>query len=70
MKDYDLLQPVPQGSDGAQTEENRRIAEVADELRRLCQLHETQHGAGGKYVEAFEIALKDAPPRLATKRGG
>ena len=29
---------------------NRRIHAVADELRRLCQLHETQHGAGSKHI--------------------
>lgn len=60
MKDHDLPQPIPQGSDGAQDEENRRIHAVADELRRLCQLHETQHGAGRKHVDTFEIELRCA----------
>ena len=54
MKNHDLFKPVSQGSDGAQVEENRRIAEVADELRRLCQLYEAQFGVGNKY-DAFEV---------------
>ena len=55
MKNHDLLKPVPQGSDGAQDEENQRIHAIADELRRLCQLHETQHGVGSKHVDTFEV---------------
>ena len=39
---YDIPQPVSQGIDGAQDQENRRIAEIADELRRRCQLHESE----------------------------
>ncbi len=39
---YDIPQPVSQGIDGAQDQENRRIAEIADELRRRCQLHEAE----------------------------
>ena len=34
MIDYDISEPISQGSDGAQEAENRRIAEIADELRR------------------------------------
>ncbi len=43
---YDIPQPVSQGIYGAQDQENRRIAEIADELRRLCQLHEAKSGVG------------------------
>ena len=39
---YDISQPVSQGSSGEETSENRRILEVADELRRRCQLYEAQ----------------------------
>ncbi len=60
MMNYDLSQPVSQGSDGTQDAENRRIHAVADELRRLCQLHETQHGAGSKHVDAFEVEQRCA----------
>ena len=42
--DYDISQPVSQGSDGAQDAENSRIAAIADELERLCAIHEAQLG--------------------------
>ena len=38
----DIFESVSQGSYGAYDEENRRIHEIADELRRRCQLYETQ----------------------------
>ena len=41
---YDISQPVPQGSDGAQDAENCRIAAIADELGRLCTVYEAQPG--------------------------
>lgn len=43
---YDFPQSVPQGSNGAQDTENNRIAAIADELRRRCQLYEAQLRAG------------------------
>jgi len=52
--DYDILKSVSQGSDGAQDAENSRIAAIADELRRLCQLHEAQPGTGQAHVTPFE----------------
>ena len=52
---HDLLKPIPQGSDGAQAEENLRIDEVADELRRSCQLYETQLRNGKGNVNALEV---------------
>ena len=39
---YDISQSVSQGSSGEETAENCRILEVADELRRRCQLYEAQ----------------------------
>ena len=39
---YDIPESVSQGSYGAYDEENRRIHEVADELRRRSKLYETQ----------------------------
>jgi len=39
---HDISQPVPQGSNGAQDAENSRIAAIADELKRLCTIHEAQ----------------------------
>ena len=41
---YDISQPIPKGSDGAQDAENSRIAEIADELKRLCAVYEAQRG--------------------------
>lgn len=55
MKDHDLLKPVPQGSDGAQTAEDCRILEVANELRRRCQLHEAELRDGESHVNARQI---------------
>lgn len=40
--DYDLFQPIPQGSDGAQDSENKRIEAIADELNRRCKLYEEE----------------------------
>ena len=38
----DIFESVSQGSSGKETAENRRIHEIADELRRRCQLYEAQ----------------------------
>ena len=54
MMDYDISEPISQGSDEAQEAENRRIAEIADELSRLCRVYEAQFGAGEGDVSAFE----------------
>ena len=39
---YDISESVSQRSSGEETAENRRIHEIADELRRRCQLYEAQ----------------------------
>ena len=41
---YDIPQPIPQGSDGAQNAENCRISAITDELKRLCAVYEAQRG--------------------------
>ena len=51
---YDILQPIPQGGNGAQDAENSRITEIADELERLCRIHEAQRGAGQSDVVSLE----------------
>jgi hypothetical protein len=56
--DYDILESVSQGSDGAQDAENSRIAAIADELRRRSKLYEAQHGDGQPHVSPFEIELR------------
>ena len=50
----DISESVSQRSDGAQDSENCRIAAIANELHRLCQLHETQSGTGQADVTPFE----------------
>ena len=57
---YDIFQPVPQGGDGEETPQNRRIREVADELSRRCQLYEAQFRDGQKVVGRFEIEQRVA----------
>ena len=66
--DYDILKSVSQGSDGAQDAENSRIAAIADELRRLCQLHEAQPGTGQANVTPFEREQRMAE-QMAKARG-
>ena len=38
----DFLQSISQRIDGTQDTENSRIAAIADELRRLCELYEAE----------------------------
>ena len=51
---HDISQPVPQGSDGAQDAENSRIAAIANQLERLCAVHEAQCGDSQQNVSCFE----------------
>ena len=57
---YDISQPVPQGGNGAQDAENSRIAAIANELERLCSVHEEQLGIGQANVSRFEIEQRTA----------
>jgi len=65
---HDFSQPVPQGSDGAQDTENRRIAAIADELKRLCAIHEAQCGDSLQNVSRFEIEQRTAE-QMAKSQG-
>ena len=56
----DISQSVPQGSLGAQDAENRRVGAIADELRRLCQLYETQRGDSQPHVNHLESEQRAA----------
>ena len=58
--DYDLFQPVPQGSVGAQDAENCRIEAIANELRRRCELYETQSGDCQQNVTRFDFEQRAA----------
>ena len=57
---HDISQPVPQGGDGAQDAENCRIAAIADELERLCAIHEAQCGDCQQDVTCFETEQRVA----------
>ena len=56
----DLSESVSQGSYGAYDEENRRIQEVSDELRRRCQLYEAQLRDGQNDVTRLDIEQRVA----------
>ena len=51
---YDISESVSQRGSGEETEENRRILEIADELRRRCQLYEAQLRDGEEHVTPLE----------------
>ena len=65
---HDISQPIPQGSNGAQDAENSRIAEITDELERLCAVHETQfgdsHPNGGRFESEQRIAEQMAKAHI------
>ena len=57
---YDIFQPVPQGSIGAQDAENRRIEAITNEFRRRCELYEAQRGDSQPHVIPFETEKRVA----------
>ena len=65
---HDISQPIPQGGDGAQDAENSRIAAIADELQRLCAVHEAQLRVGEADVSRFE-AEQRAAEQMAKANG-
>ena len=54
--DYDLSESIPQGFDGTQEAENRRIEGIAHQLQRLCGIYEAECEAGGKHVNKSGFA--------------
>ena len=56
------------GSDDTQDEENRRISAIADELERLCAIHEAQFRAGQANVNSLEIEQRMAE-QIAKSQG-
>jgi hypothetical protein len=52
---HDILQSIPQGGYGAQDAENSRIAEIADELQRLCRIYEEEYGDSQTNGGSLEI---------------
>ena len=65
---YDISQPIPQGSDGAQDAENSRIAAIANELERLCTIHEAQSRTCQQDVSCFETEQR-AAEQMAKSQG-
>ena len=65
---HDISQPIPQGSYGAQDAENSRIAAIADELERLCAVHEAQSGDSLQDVGRFETEQRTAE-QMAKSQG-
>ena len=57
---YDISKSVSQRGSGEETPENRQINELADELRRGCQIHETQLRAGQGHVNSIEVEQRVA----------
>ena len=57
---HDLPQQVPPRGDGTQDEEDSRIAAIADELQRLCRVHEAERGTGQANVSPFETEQRQA----------
>jgi len=62
---YDISQPIPQGSDGAQDAENSRISAITDELKRLCAVYEAQRGDCVEDVNRFETEQRACPADLS-----
>ncbi len=56
----DIPESVSQRSSGEETAENRRILEVADELRRRCELYEAQLRNGEEHVSRLEVEQRVA----------
>ena len=57
---HDIHQQISQRGDGAQDKENCRIAEIANELERLCRIHEAQLGNGKVNVSLLETEQRAA----------
>jgi hypothetical protein len=65
---HDISQSVSQGSNGAQDEENSRIAAIANELERLCSVHEAQRGNSQQNVSRLD-AEQRAAEQMAKSQG-
>ena len=65
---YDISQSVSQGGNGAQDEENSRIAAIANELERLCSVHEAQCGNSQQNVSRLD-AEQRAAEQMAKSQG-
>lgn len=57
---YDLSESISQRSSGEKDAENHRIKEIADELRRRCELYEAESRKGQSNVNHFEAEQRIA----------
>lgn len=57
---HDISQSISQRSSREKDQENHRIQQIGDELKRRCQLHETQSGNSESNVSIFEIEQREA----------
>lgn len=65
---HDISKSVPQGSYRTQDAENNRISAIADELERLCAIHEAQCGDSQQNVTRFETEQRTAE-QMAKNQG-
>ena len=56
----DLFESISQGGSEEEVAEHIRIREIADGLRRCCQLYEAQFGIGQETVSLFELEQRSA----------
>ena len=64
----DVFESISQRVDGEETPQNRRISQVANELRRGCELYEAQLRDGGSNVTRLDIEQRVA--ELYAKENG
>ena len=57
---YDLSESISQRSSGEKDAENHRIKEISDEIRRRCQVYETESRNGQDNVNHFEAEQRIA----------
>ena len=56
----DVFESISQRVDGEETPQNRRISQIANELRRGCELYEAQLRDGGSNVTRLDIEQRVA----------
>ena len=64
----DISKSVSQGSNGAQDEKDSRIAAIANELERLCSVHEAQCGNSQQNVSRLDTEQR-AAEQMAKSQG-
>ena len=66
----EILEPISQRGSGAETAENRRIHEVANELIRRCQLYEAKLRNGQEHVTLTPLELEQRAAEQYAKEHG